>query len=70
MTLNDVPVNREVTIRHIGCTETELLLLRFGLGHGDPVRIKARPPGGPVVMEANGLSIALGRQYCPMVEVC
>lgn len=69
MRLHTASIGQRVLLQAIHDAETELLLLRFGVGVGDTLQVVAKPPGGPLVLDKNGLEVALGRSYAAFIEI-
>ena len=71
MQLTDIQTEAWVTLVGIeGQDGAEQKLAQFGLFTGDRVRVLRRAPfGGPLLLEAGGREIAIGRQLAQRIRV-
>jgi Fe2+ transport system protein FeoA len=69
LTLADAKPGQNVLLQAVRDSETEMTLLRVGLSLGQTVRVLAKPPAGPVVLEQDGLELALGHMYAAAIDI-
>lgn len=69
LTLADAKPGQTVLLKAVRDNETEMTLLRVGLSLGQTVLVLAKPPGGPVVLQQDGLELALGHMYAAAIDI-
>ncbi len=69
-TLLEVPINENVRLASIPGGRLNAKLSQVGLYPGDCIRVlRVAPLGGPVLVEAHGREIALGREVAAKILV-
>ena len=71
MRLEEIEINRWATILRVeGGNSIEYKLLQMGITPGTQTRVKRKAPfGGPLLMEVNGLEVALSREIAAKIWV-
>ena len=71
MRLEEIEINRWVRILRVeGGKSIEFKLLQMGISPGTKTRVKRKAPfGGPLLMEVNGLEVALSREIAAKIWV-
>ena len=71
MRLEEIEINRWVRILRVeGGKSIEFKLLQMGISPGTQTRVKRKAPfGGPLLMEVNGLEVALSREIAAKIWV-
>jgi Fe2+ transport system protein FeoA len=69
LTLADAKAGQTVLLQAVKDSDTEMTLLRVGLSLGQTVLVLAKPPGGPVVLQQDGLELALGHMYAAAIDI-
>jgi len=71
MRLEEIEINRWVKILRVeGGKSIEFKLLQMGITPGTQTRVKRKAPfGGPLLMEVNGLEVALSREVAANIWI-
>jgi Fe2+ transport system protein FeoA len=67
--LTQCVVGEHVTIAAIPNPEIAMMAVRLGISAGETVKLLAKIPGGPLVVQRGESEIALGRELCQGIEV-
>lgn len=68
-TLQDIQAGQSVVILEITDLDIATQVLRMGLSAGETVTCVARIPAGPVVIQHEGMELAIGRTLCEKIKV-
>lgn len=69
-TLLEVPINENVRLTSMPAGSLNAKLSQVGLYPGDCIRVlRVAPLGGPLLVEAHGREIALGRRVAAKIQV-
>lgn len=69
MKLADVKSGETVSILKITDPQAAVMAIRLGIFEGEHIRVAAKIPGGPLVVNKGDVEIALGREFCGGIEV-
>lgn len=68
-TLCDMPAGTKVSVDTIASDHARMMLMRMGMDSGSILRVKARIPGGAVVVDNAGCEMGLGQELAKNVNV-
>jgi Fe2+ transport system protein FeoA len=67
--LYQAPLAQDLTVTGINDENTAHQLIRLGIGVNDTIQAISRLPGGPTVVYANQMEVALGKPLAEQIEV-
>lgn len=67
--LNDMKKGQKAVIKEFQDIEVAAQSIRIGISPGEMITCITKVPGGPVVLQKNGMELAIGQNICRKILV-